>query len=76
MDYTYEPMASELLRTRDVADMLGETQDRVRRMAREGQIPHVRMTPRSIRYPRRAVEAWIEQLRTQSIENLRSGPRM
>lgn len=61
----------ELLCTRDVAAMLGMPPDRIRRMAREHQIPHVRMTPRSIRYPRRAVEAWLRDLQMQAAQNVR-----
>ena len=51
----------ELLCTRDVAAMLGMPPDRIRRMAREHQI----------RYPRRAVEAWLRDLQMQAAQNVR-----
>ena len=56
-----------LLTVSQASDLMGCSRSLGYAMASRGQIPTISLGPRSLRVPRRALEAWIsEQLRQQS----------
>ena len=56
-----------LLTVSQAADLMGCSRSLGYAMAKRSQIPTISLGPRSLRVPRRALEAWIsEQLRQQS----------
>jgi len=52
----------------EVAKLLQLSTDRVYAMTREGSIPHVRLG-RSVRYPRRAIHAWLDGEEAGGVES-------
>lgn len=50
-----------LLTIPEVATILGVSRERCYRLAAEGRIPSVRLSPRRIRVPRAALEAWLAE---------------
>ena len=53
-------MADPLLRAEDVAERLQLRVDHIYKLAREGQIPHLRFG-RSLRFRADAIDRWLEE---------------
>ena len=60
-----------LLTIPEVARLLGISKERAYQMARERQIPFVRLTPRSIRVPRAAFMAWVAAMGDEALAVVR-----
>jgi excisionase family DNA binding protein len=60
-----------LLSVDDVALALGITRDGARRLIVDGVIPHVRLSPRRVRVPRAALEAWLQAQAERALETCR-----
>lgn len=65
-------MPEPLLRVRDVAEILGVSKVRVYQLIDEGRIPAVRISPRSIRVPRAAFDAWVSAQNERSVDSMRA----
>lgn len=64
-----------LLTVSQASDLMGCSRSLAYAMASKGQIPTISLGPRSLRVPRRALEAWIsEQLRQSSASTGSVGP--
>jgi excisionase family DNA binding protein len=63
-------MADRLLRAEDVAEQLQLRVDHIYKLAREGQIPHVRFG-RTLRFRAEAIDRWL-RAREQANGNRRS----
>lgn len=68
-------MPSPLMKTSEVADVLGVTARRVRQLIDEGRLPATRIGPRSIRVPRAAFDAWLEVQVERSVDAMRGDRR-
>ena len=70
-------MADRLLRAEDVAERLQLRVDHIYKLAREGQIPHLRFG-RSLRFRSEAITRWLEEQEqsngTEGPESSRWGP--
>lgn len=63
----------EMLRPRDIAEMLGVTPAGVYKMIKEGRLPFVRLG-RSIRIPRAAWETWLSDKSATALAALQEAP--
>lgn len=63
-----------LLRVREVADTLGVSRQRVYQMIHDGHLPAAWISPRSIRIPAAAFEAWLDVQIDRSVDALRTSP--
>ncbi len=63
------------MRVPEVAKVLGLSRQRVYEMISSGALPHTRVSSRSIRVPRLALEAWLEVHAERSIDALRLRPK-
>ena len=57
-------MSEKLLTVKEVAEWLGLSIHAVYRRVQHNQIPHIRIGPRTVRFNRVKVQAWLNELET------------
>lgn len=43
----------------DLADQLGVCMETIRRLTAEGRVPHVRLSPHRVIYPKKQIDEWL-----------------